>query len=185
MHPEVVVALLGDFAVGKTSILRYYAYDETANQKEPGTIGTQRTSVNPRPDQPAILTIIDTAGDEKYRAVIPSSIRNACAFLLVFDLSRRDSLANILNWTKFIVDSLGEPFTAYLIGAKSDLEHSLTPEEIADFQRRHGLAKYYMTSAMTGEGIPEMFKAVVSDCLPRAAPPQTDQLQAQDSSECC
>lgn len=91
MHEEEVpkfkIIFLGDQGVGKSSILNRFANDKF-EQDYQATIGLDFHSKNVKIDnQDVRLLLYDTAGQEKFRSLIPMYIRDAHIILIVYDIT--------------------------------------------------------------------------------------------------
>jgi small GTP-binding protein len=156
------VCLLGDFAVGKTSLVRRFVYS-LFDDKYISTIGvkvSRKTVVVPRASQVVDLTIMlwDLAGSEEFTPVRASYLRGAAGGILVCDLTRPETLANIGT---YVDDLLGVNPNAQLVLAanKRDLveQQLLTLVEIERVAAELN-ATYYLTSAKTGEEVETLFR---------------------------
>nr|XP_020724936.1 putative Ras-related protein Rab-42 [Odocoileus virginianus texanus] len=125
------IALLGDAAVGKTSLLRCYmrgapGIPETELQLESApTVGvefytrTVQLQAGPR----VKLQLWDTAGQERFRCITRSFYRNVVGVLLVFDVTNRKSFEHIRDWHQEVMATQGPDKAIFLlIGHKSDLQ---------------------------------------------------------------
>ena len=107
------------------------------------------------------MQIWDTAGQEKYKGLIPSYVRNSSIVFLVYDISVRSSFDNVPKWISFIRSI--ENTTLVLVGNKIDLEkREVTKEEGESLAQKEGIS-FYETSAKSGDGIKNMFYNSVSD----------------------
>ena len=90
------VILVGDSNVGKTSILNKFIHGSFSN-KIKCTINVEFHAKNLKIDKNlyARLTIYDTAGQEKYRALTQNYYRNANGVILVFDLTNENSFTKL------------------------------------------------------------------------------------------
>ena len=156
------VCLLGDFAVGKTSLVRRFVYS-LFDDKYISTIGvkvSRKTVAVPRASQVVDLTIMlwDLAGSEEFTPVRASYLRGAAGAILVCDLTRPETLANI---EAYVDDLLGVNPNAQLVLAanKRDLidQQLLTLAEIERVAAKWS-AIYYLTSAKTGEDVETLFR---------------------------
>jgi small GTP-binding protein len=123
------------------------------------------------------LNVFDTAGQEKYRTITSSFYTNCKGVMVMFDLSDAASFDALENW--FNESSrYAEKATQFLIGNKSDVsERTVTPERIQQVVSKYGVT-YFETSAATGAGVFEAFKAIAQqlvddedDLLGGEAPP--------------
>lgn len=67
------------------------------------------------------LQLWDTAGQERFKSLIPSYLKDAICCVVVFDVTRRESLANAVSWLNLYKNSKQEPRRAILVGNKVDL----------------------------------------------------------------
>ncbi len=156
------VCLLGDFAVGKTSLVRRFIYNRFEDQYL-STIGvkvSRKTVVVPRPAEAVELIIMlwDLAGSQEFDDVRSSYLRGVSGAVLVFDLCRARTLDNLQKY----IDELATVKTKlHLVIAanKADLidQHQV---EIAQVEKLASLlnAPYYLTSAKQGEGVEVLFR---------------------------
>lgn len=93
------VCLLGDFAVGKTSLVRRFVYD-LFDDRYISTIGvkvSRKTVPVTRADDVVELHMLlwDLAGSDEFNAMRTSYLRGASGVLLVGDLTRPDTFASL------------------------------------------------------------------------------------------
>ncbi|XP_004603776.2 ras-related protein Rab-42 [Sorex araneus] len=125
------IALLGDAAVGKTSLLRRYVAGapgtpepEPEPEPEP-TVGVEFYSraLQLRAGPRVKLQLWDTAGHERFRCITRSFYRNVVGVLLVFDVTNRKSFEHIRDWHQEVVATQGLDKAIFLlVGHKSDLQ---------------------------------------------------------------
>lgn len=159
------LVLLGESSVGKTSIVTRYT---TGNyQKTNATIGAAFfTKVINMPSEDGIdrkvnLEIWDTAGQERYRSLTPIYYRNADAALVVFDVTKAESLQKAQSWIDELdkYQSRDRPendINIIVVGNKVDLEHGPLETDL----------RYPLVSAKTGEGIVDLFEKLAQS-VPR------------------
>ena len=103
------------------------------------------------------IQLWDSAGQEKYRALIPSYIRGASIIFLIYDLNHRESFEAINNWLGFVNQYTNkEQVKLVLVGNKNDLEREVTVEEGEKLAKKEGMM-FFETSAKTGDGVIKMF----------------------------
>lgn len=113
---------VGDSAVGKTSIIARII-DNPFNETYHSTINLDNcTKILIHNNKKIKLQIWDTAGQEKFRSLITSYIRNASIVVIVYDISNRDSYLHLENWVNYI-NSI-ENTIIVICGNKIDLESS-------------------------------------------------------------
>ena len=156
------VVLLGESAVGKSSILSRFAKNEFDDMQE-STIGAaffSKVYSLEEINESVFLEIWDTAGQERYKSLAPMYYRNASLIMIVFDITNYPSLVYAKSYLSKVKLHCPDSFIC-LVGNKCDLTHSRQVSK----QMAHDLANeynipYFETSAKTGAGIHEMFTPV-------------------------
>lgn len=93
------MVLCGNAAVGKTSITMRYKDGKFTKINEPTLAGAyQEKKIKTRNGEDMQLNIWDTAGDERFRSIMPLYYRDAEIALLVFDLTDAESFKGIDYW---------------------------------------------------------------------------------------
>jgi len=159
---KIIVA--GEGAVGKTSLIRRYVYNDFIDTKM--TIGVAFASkVIAIGNQLIKLSIWDFAGETNFRFVLQRFCFGAAGALLVFDLTRFGSFYALPEWVELVRRGAGE-IPIILVGNKSDLAQranlSFVKPEIEVFIRKFGLKEYIETSAREGTNIDQMFHLLLS-----------------------
>ena len=69
------------------------------------------------------IDILDTAGQERYRAVTNAYYRDAVGALLVYDITQYRTFEAIEEkWSRELMDNADSNIVVLLVGNKSDLE---------------------------------------------------------------
>ena len=159
------VITLGESGVGKTSIIRRYIHN-IFDENNLSTIGLNFSfkEVKLKNGKSINIKLIDTAGQEKYKALAKSYFKNADAVLFVFAINDKHSFDNIKNWINLFKDNHNgkEGIPMYLIGNKSDQEREVQKDEIDKFIIENKY-KYFETSAKENIGIDELFQELSED----------------------
>jgi len=155
------IIAVGDSEVGKSSLLLKYAKDTFLTEQQI-TIGvdffTKQVNIpNEQNKQtPIKLQLWDTAGQEKFRALIRIYYRDCSGVILVFDVTRRDSFINLEHWMDIIDTECSKDTLVILIGNKIDLpDRVVSREEAQAFAHEYNI-NYFETSAKetTSSSIP-------------------------------
>ena len=154
------IIFVGDASVGKTTIISRIM-DNPYNEAYEPSIGVDFMSKNIKfRGQNIKLQMWDTAGQEKYKGLIPSYVRNSSIVFVVYDISQKSSFDNIPNWIKFIKSI--ENTTLVLCGNKIDLsDRKVTKEEGMALASKEGIA-FFEVSAKTNENIKIMFYSSIA-----------------------
>ena len=149
---------LGDQSVGKSCIMNRFMND-TFTEDYQATIGLDFQSKNVQIDNQDIhLLLYDTAGQEKFRSLIPMYTRDANIVLLVYDISCKDSFIHLSDWLRDLTNLKIEEVIFALVGNKNDLEdkREVNPEEGQKFAQEHDFI-FHEISAKTGDGFSDLF----------------------------
>jgi small GTP-binding protein len=155
------VCLLGDFAVGKTSLVRRFVYD-LFDDKYISTIGvkvSRKTVAVPQADDSVELTMMlwDLADSEQFSRVWASYLRGTAGAVLVCDLTRSETLDSIHAYADNLFSV--NPDAPFILAAnKCDLgdQQQLTMAQVEAVAAALN-APYYITSAKTGEEVEMLF----------------------------
>ena len=156
------IIFLGDQYVGKSSILNRF-YQDRFEPDYQATIGLDFHSKNVEIKGTTIrLLLYDTAGQEKFKSLIPMYIRDANIIIVVYDISNKDSFIHTDHWVNETKDLKREDAIFVLVGNKIDLEdkRAVSQREAEDFAAEKGFL-FHEVSAKTGDEIQELFNTVI------------------------
>ena len=162
--PKYKLIFLGDQGVGKSCILNRFMND-TFNEEYQATIGLDFQSKNYQiGGQDIHLLLYDTAGQEKFRSLIPMYTRDAQIVILVYDISSKESFDHIPDWLNELSNVKMEDVIFALAGNKNDLENQrqVTTEEGEKFAKEHNYI-FQEISAKTSDGFDELFDKKLFD----------------------
>eukprot|EP01120_Amphizonella_sp_Union-15-10_P005984 TRINITY_DN1850_c0_g2_i1.p1 TRINITY_DN1850_c0_g2~~TRINITY_DN1850_c0_g2_i1.p1 ORF type:complete len:188 (+),score=41.44 TRINITY_DN1850_c0_g2_i1:38-601(+) len=158
------VLIIGDSSVGKSSLLVQYT-EGNFTDTFISTIGVdfkiQTLNMN---GQRVRLQIWDTAGQEKFRTITSSYYRGTHGVIVVFDLSNQETFDHVQNWMAEIDKSCGTKVKKLLVGNKSDLEKTVSEEQIKELIENENIP-YIETSAKNCSNVKEAFKKLAEVCL--------------------
>jgi small GTP-binding protein len=155
------VCLLGDFSVGKTSLIRRFV-EGRFDERYLSTIGVKvdrktMTLLTPQGEIALKMMVWDLAGGPDAGPVVHSYYRGASGAIIACDLTRPETLASTCAYAERFLAA--NPSAKVIIAAnKVDLtaERRLTDEELAAVAiDTH--APLFLTSAKTGQSVEEMF----------------------------
>ena len=148
------IIILGSTEVGKTSILNRYFQNEFS-QNLLSTVGIDfKTKFFKFDDEKVKINYIDTAGQEKFRAISVNYLKGTNGVILVFDITQRNTFDLIQGWIDDINQNINTNIGKILLGNKKDLEHQreVSLEDAEQLANEIG-CKYIEGSAKTGENI--------------------------------
>jgi small GTP-binding protein len=171
-HIKRKILLLGDGAVGKTSLIRRFVVDKFSDDYIT-TIGTKVTKKDLRIESPGKITdltfmIWDVLGQKGYRGIQESSFQGAKGALLVYDVTRPETERSLPEyWIPHLLD-VSKAIPIVVVGNKVDLALS-RPEaqEALDDLKADLDVPGFLSSAKTGENVETGFvglaKAVIAE----------------------
>jgi len=156
------IIFVGDVSVGKTSIINCILGQKFVEDYEP-SIGVDFFSKTMKyKNQNIKLQIWDSAGQEKFKSLIPNYIRGASIIFLVYDCTNKNSFDNLDNWIDFINNI--ENGNIFIIGNKIDLkEKKIIETEMVKKYCEEKNYNFFEVSAKDGTNIQKMlYSAVIS-----------------------
>jgi len=160
------VLLLGDGAVGKTSLIRRFVVDQFSDDYIT-TIGTKVTKKDvtvgkPPNDVEVIMQIWDVLGQKGYGGVQETAVKGAQGVLFVHDLTREDTRRSMEEYWMPMVWRLVGRIPMVIVGNKVDLlqEERMAAHEYAYYLEEKYSSPSIMTSAKTGEKVEDSFKTL-------------------------
>uniref|UniRef100_A0A3B3ZA25 Uncharacterized protein n=1 Tax=Periophthalmus magnuspinnatus TaxID=409849 RepID=A0A3B3ZA25_9GOBI len=152
------ITVLGDTAVGKSSLLERYTHNVFSQFIEL-TIGAQAfvRSLNVEPGVHVKLLIWDTAGVERCRSLTLCYYRHSVGGLLVFNIARRATFESIKQWHAELCKVKSE-VVLMLVGNWCDEVRREVSREEAERLAEELDMPYVETSAKTGQNVSEVFE---------------------------
>ncbi len=162
------IVILGNAAVGKTSLINQFIEGSFQEDYKP-TLGANiiRKDVNLK-NTKVRLIMWDLAGQEKYRVVRSMYFQGCVGALLVYDVTRYNTLESIdSKWLRDFKKYVKKEGVFVLIGNKSDLKDQrvVTKERGKELARKINASDFIETSAKLGENIEEAFSLLVEQIL--------------------
>jgi len=160
--------LIGDGAVGKTSIRRNYLGEEFT-EGHIATIGVDLATKRVLFDKEIVKFIIwDLAGQPTFEKVRGHYYAGCNGIILVYSVVDRSSFDNASKWLVEAFKNMGPLPPTVIIGNKTDLRYSLDKKKYVTTEEGEEFTKYFInkldvpaifreTSAKTGSGIQDAF----------------------------
>lgn len=161
--PIVKVAIVGDANVGKTSLVRRFS-DGKFEQSRVATLGADfQTKVVSLPRGDVKLSIWDMGGQKQFEPVRRVFYKGTVASALVYDTTDLNSLKNLEKWREeLLAETTNRNFI--VVGNKADLESNIPENAGARVAEIFG-AEHFLTSALDGSGVEDMFQALAKQAV--------------------
>ena len=165
------ICVVGNGGVGKTSmVLRYCenSFKESYLMTIGSNFSTKTVELADHPQLQVKLQLWDLAGQKHFSFVRPPFYRGATGIIYVFDLTRRSSFADLLEWREEVEKVIGQK-PCLVVGNKLDLAKQGQREvaeqdgEAVKFEM-HAM-KYFETSAKESNSVGEIFKTLTLEIL--------------------
>jgi len=172
--PKVIsqkVCLIGDFGVGKTSLIRQFV-DRQFSDQYLSTVGVKisRKLVS-IPDTQEVkqlqLIVWDIEGSTRFKAIAPTYLQGAKGAIIVADVTRQSSIQNLEEHVQLFRS----------VCPKSSLIIALNKIDLIEDNEREAIFKgistnftnlqisVYPTSAKTGENVDKIFESLATQML--------------------
>ncbi|KAG2205694.1 ras family-domain-containing protein [Mucor mucedo] len=173
---QVKLVLLGESAVGKSSLVLRFVNRDYVENREP-TIGaaflTQKCATD---DRTIKFEIWDTAGQERFHSLAPMYYRNSQAAIVVYDITKATTLDKAKSWVKELQRQANTDIVIALVGNKLDLarddleegestseenenERQVPKEDAQAYADEAGLL-FFETSAKSAYNVDNLFAAI-------------------------
>jgi small GTP-binding protein len=160
------ICLVGDFGVGKTSLIRRFVERQFSDQYL-STVGVKISrktlellGVKQQEKLNLQLLIWDLEGHTKFKAIAPTYLQGASGALIVADVTRQETLEQLSEHIQLFLSVNPKGFVNVALN-KSDL---VEQEELVNllsyyqFKEQERVLATYSTSAKTGSSVDEIFQ---------------------------
>ncbi len=169
------ICIVGDPGVGKTSLILRYIENKFKENYIP-TLGveflTKKIMVK---DVETSLIIWDIGGQHKWQTKLHLYLQGADGAIIIFDLTRRNTFANLENWITNIKKISGDvPYL--MVGNKKDLveDRNVELDEAIAFSKTKDGYPVLETSAKTGDTVNSMFHKIAENVIIHKAKKQAN-----------
>lgn len=163
------IIVCGDWAVGKTSLVRRFATD-TFTHDYLTTIDVNQVSKTLDIDGIQVnLSIWDTGGQERFSHLRKRYYAGAQGVIFVFDLTRPESFRHIEKRWMPEVNGVLEDYVPAVWGTKADLvDQRVVSTNSGDRLARRLKAYFFETSSLTGQNVEKAFQSLSRLILSKA-----------------
>lgn len=155
------VCIVGDFAVGKTSLTERFV-NQHFSEDYLTTVGVRidtKIVESPLLPVPQKLVVWDVAGTDRFGPVEFAYLRGAAGYIFVADGTRPETLDAAIRLNEQVTDMYGSQPTVLLLN-KRDLDDQWTlPDDSVSGLAGH-FESVFLTSAKTGDNVDAAFEAL-------------------------
>ena len=156
----IKILFLGEAHVGKTNIISQFRgnrFFEDSLQTIEFDYYVSKINID---DKNYKLILYDGPGQEKFRSLYLNYFKTADIFIMVYDITNRESFEKLQNWLEKIKDEKSD-YIIGVIGNKEDLhsDEKITREEGLTFAKSHS---FYFTSLSAKNNIEPLYYFIES-----------------------
>ncbi|CAF0821095.1 unnamed protein product [Brachionus calyciflorus] len=152
------IVLIGDSAVGKTSLLQRFA-EQHFSDTHITTIGVDFKLRTIQVGNVRVkLQVWDTAGQEKFRVITKTYYRNAAGIIVAYDVTNGESFANTKRWIEEVKNNCGDDgVPMVLVGNKCDCTDKVVSLQDQEEYAKLMKLKFFEASAKENINVDEVF----------------------------
>ena len=188
---QVKIVVVGDAAVGKSALIAYFA-DGKFDPFLPTTMGLDFRTKQVDAEQKILVTIMDTAGQERFRSLTSMFYKKAQAIMVVYDCTNKTSFDSVHYWVSQVNNHTVEKLPMILVGNKcEDQQRCVIPTEQALALAAMYQIDFLECSAKTGKNVAEAFLhlvkkvAITRSVLAGASPIELGKLPEKEEANGC
>ena len=163
---KIKLMVIGETRVGKTALINKYTKN-TFGGTYLTTVGIdfQEKIINIE-EKTVKLQIWDTAGQERFRNIAKSYFHTSDGFLLVYDISNKETFEKLNFWYEQITLNAPANTKCVVAGNKCDLDDSreVNREEGEKFAKTYNI-NFFETSAKEGTNVNKLFQTLSSEII--------------------
>ena len=144
----IKIMVLGNTAVGKTSFILTYT-ENTFQEVHLSTMGIDYKEKHIIIEGKKYrLSVYDTTGQERYRSLAFSLIKNTDGIILIYDVTNESSFKAVPDWIQSAREKKGENYPMIILGNKIDLEdeRKVKTEDGEELAQKYGLDFYEISN---------------------------------------
>lgn len=158
------ICLLGDPAVGKTSLIRRFVFD-MFDDKYITTIGTKVTkkslNLSSRGQEIKLTLLIwDILGQKEYARLHPVYYQGAEAALIVCDGTRNETMASLPTWASTFTKVVGSVPLIFLVNKSDMLDQTTFDNSDVNNVAKAFSTRFFFTSAKSGLNVENAFQSL-------------------------
>jgi len=187
------ILVIGDVATGKTSMIQRYVY-KTFDPNHNATLGVDFALKRVRVEDSLLnVQLWDIAGQERFIGLAPTYYKHAVAAIVVFDITKRDTLENAKKWKADVDDKVflrnGDNIPVVLFANKWDLvdeneqNRTVSDDELDDFCHENHYVGWFTTSAKTGLNVKKGMNFIITKVMKNNRKLEQENTEPEDTSQ--
>ena len=166
---ETKLILLGETAVGKTSIINRYIQDTFSNNLVSSTSMTYVQKTLTINHQRIQLNIWDTVGQEKFRSLSKLFFKDTKIVILVYSIIDKASFENLDFWLNLVKETIGNEFILGVAGNKFDLflEQKVDEELGEEYAKKNGAFFKQISAKENKKDLDEFINELIVEYIKR------------------
>ncbi|MFT7813063.1 ras-related protein Rab-39A-like [Arapaima gigas] len=170
-HLRFGIVIIGDSAVGKSSLLHRYT-EGTFNESRQSPLGIDFKVQHLEFDPGILIKLLlwDTAGQERFKSISKSYMRNSVGCILVFDISQRQTFEHVRSWHEEVQEYVQPASMVFLlVGHKSDLvdQRQIRKAEAEALAKELDMAAYVEVSTKDNVNVSQSFEILTREIYQR------------------
>jgi len=160
------IIIIGEAGTGKSCLLHHFTQNRFKDHSQ-HTIGVEFSSRTVKLGEKKVkLQLWDTAGQERFRSVTRSYYRGAAGAIIVYDISSRESFANLSRWLADAKALASPNLVTVLVGNKSDMdeEREVDWSEASRWAAENEI-HFLEASSLSGDNVEAPFMLVARSIL--------------------
>ena len=169
------ICILGPISVGKSTLIK--KFESILVEQNPGSEGIlvqpsimaelTRVLIPVQGDKKLRTLITDTPGMKKlFNAIPPNILRNHTAYIVVYDMTDRETFKDIKEWFGPVKEYAGSFSEIVLLANKNDDPSRRVVSQEEGMQLALLMnAKYFETSSKTGNNVSELFTTISNNII--------------------
>ena len=164
---QIKMILLGNQAVGKTSIINRYVLDKFSSNIMSSFNMTYTEKILTLNNQKIQLNIWDTVGQEKFRSLSKLFFKDTKIVVLVYSITDKATFNDLGFWLNSFKETIGEEVIIGVMGNKSDLflEQEVSEDEGEKFAKEINGFFEMVSAKENKEGLDKFITKLVFECL--------------------
>lgn len=159
------ICLVGDFGVGKTSLIRRFVEQKFSDQY----LSTVGVKISRKTLEPVNLQMLiwDLEGHTKFKAIAPTYLQGGSGAVIVADVSRQETVERISEHVKLFLSVNPKGYIVIALN-KADLiedEKLIKITHSVQLQYSEQVLEIYQTSAKTGAYVDEIFHKLAESII--------------------